>query len=171
MKIFAVFASFIAVASAAQCQSGYWKIDENSACNYACSPGCPPVEGASSCNEIGGACASTEKCNDGWQSAEGENKCDRPVCDFARNAGQKGCANGGKCIAPNTCICGQSGAQIVAKTVFDAEGNEDGTDCVSLRKDGIIGAFIALVVMSISISFCGLTERHLTKKKAAAKAQ
>jgi len=171
MKIFAVFASFIAVASAAQCQSGYWKIDENSACNYACSPGCPPVEGASSCNEIGGACASTEPCNDGWVSAEGENKCDRPVCDFARNAGAKGCANGGKCIAPNTCICGQSGAQIVAKTVFDAEGNEDGTDCVSLRKDGIIGAFIALVVMSISISFCGLTERHLTKKKAAAKAQ
>lgn len=168
MKIFAILASVIAVASAAQCKSGYWKLTADSACNYACSPGCPPTaEGVSPCAEIGGACTSSEACQTGWQNAKDDNKCDRPICKFERNAGLDGCANGGKCIAPNTCICGQSGAQIVAKTVQNNAGEDEGVDCVSLRKDGIVGAFIALVVMAVSISFCGLTERHLTKKKAA----
>jgi len=166
MKLYAIFASLMfAAASAQECGKGYWSADGNLPCHFACSPGC----GDAGCNKVGGACLGAS-CVDGWQDAvKNSKKCDSPKCNFERNGGASGCANGGKCIAPNECICGQSGAQIVAKEVQKANGDADGKDCVSLRKDGIIGAFIALCVMTVSVSFCGLTERHLTKKKNAAK--
>lgn len=164
MKLYAIFASLMfAAASAEKCSDGYWSANGQKPCNYACSPGCK-----TGCNTEGGNC-NEAGCNEGWKSADkANNKCESPICNFARNDAP-GCANGGKCIAPNTCICGQSGAQIVAKSVNDAEGKFEGTDCVSLRKDGIIGSFIALCVMTVSVSFCAITERHLTKKKNAAK--
>jgi len=166
MKLYAIFASLMfAAVSAESCGNGYWSETGEKPCNFACSPGC-----AEGCNIKGGACTGISiQCADGWVSSNDNGKCDSPICNFERN-GVEGCANGGKCIAPDTCICGQSGAQIVAKTVYKADGvTADGTDCVSLRRDGIIGSFIALCVMTVSVSFCAITERHLTKKKNAAK--
>jgi len=63
-------------------------------------------------------------------------------------------AENGKCVAPNYCVCGESGAQVVGlKRTYDGI---EGINCVSLRRDGIKGAGIALIVMFVSISTCGL---------------
>lgn len=166
MKLYAIFASlmFAAVSAESKCGEGYWSVTGEKPCNFACSPGC-----ADSCNIEGGKCIGDADCKKGWEDSEDSGRCDSPVCTFERNSNTNGCANGGKCIAPQTCICGQSGAQIVAKSVSKADGTHEGTDCVSLRRDGIIGSFIALCVMTVSVSFCAITERHLTKKKNAAK--
>lgn len=85
--------------------------------------------------------------------------CNVPVC-----WGSAGCAEEGECVAPNYCICGKSGAQVVGKQVRN-DGIE-GIDCVSLRKDGIVGAGIAMIVMFVSISFCGGIERMRTSKRS-----
>ena len=60
-------------------------------------------------------------------------------------------SGGGKCVAPNQCVCGYLHAQ-----------SEDG-GCYSLRADGVKGAFMALGVMMVSISFCGGLQTYLTK--------
>ena len=41
----------------------------------------------------------------------------------------------------------------------------EGINCVSLRADGFKGSLIALAVMTISISFCGLLERSINGDK------
>lgn len=143
LSISIIFA-LVGFISAETCKPGYWRASENEACNYACSDGCAE----SKCAEIGGKC-DTAECVKGWESKNNNGKCDVPQC-----FGSAGCSEGGQCIAPNHCICGESGAQIVAKRVNQGEDNE-GYDCVSLRKDGIMGAGIALVIMTVAISICG----------------
>lgn len=156
MKLIAVLVlALLGLVAAQSCETGYYSVDD-SPCHYACSDGC----GDQGCNADGGACVSST-CEDNWQNSEKDNnKCDAPMC-FGKVKG--GCAEGGQCVGPNTCICGQSGAQIVAKA-GEYDGVE-GTNCVSLRKDGIMGAGVALVVMTISISICGGIERALNKNK------
>merc|ERR1712088_1127317 len=80
-------------------------------------------------------------------------------CNFA-------CSEGCECVAPNHCVCGESGAQIVAKKgTYPDENGQEGYNCVSLRKDGIWGAGLALIVVTVSISICGGIERSLNKNK------
>merc|ERR1711997_367452 len=119
MKLLVLLAVIVGAATAANCRAGYYGSDCNVACG-ACKDG-------ASCNKDG-ACA--KGCEDGWS---GKN-CD--IAECFKNEG--GCAEGGKCVAPNYCVCGEVGAQVVGIT--DADGN---VNCVSLRKDGIKGAFIA----------------------------
>jgi len=148
MKFIIPFLTLIfTVAFAKECEQGYFSKGTDS-CNWACSEGCKD----NSCND-NGVCTTSE-CLAGWENSSSDSAdCASPIC-----FGGRACAEGGKCVYPNQCICGQSGAQVVAKsgTFEDVNGNEvEGTDCVSLRKDGIKGAFISLVVMCVSISICG----------------
>jgi len=153
---FLVFLTFITTVFAAVCEEGYFSKGTQS-CNYACSDGCKDNK----CND-NGVCT-TPTCEAGWKnSKDNDGDCSSPIC-FADRP-EKGCSEGGKCVYPNTCICGASGAQIVAKEVF-VDGKSVGYDCVSLRKDGIIGALVALVVMSVSISTCGF----IAEKRGAPK--
>lgn len=143
MKLIATFLlALVSATFAADCNPGYFRKTDDENCNYACSEGCKG-EG-NLCESTGGKCL--EGCNtELWENSD--------TCDVPKCFGSAGCSEGGKCVAPNTCICGESGAQVVAKKV-DVDGVE-GTDCVSLRKDGIMGAGIALIVMLVSISICG----------------
>jgi len=91
-----------------------------------------------------------------------EYKCDKPEC-----FGENGCDHDGVCVAPNTCICSGGGAMgqtvAVVGTYEDDKGNDqEGTNCVSLRQSGLIGAFYAFIVLIISISTCGfIAEKKL----------
>lgn len=105
-------------------------------------------------------------CKAGWTDKKnGDNMCQQPQC-FG-NDGDNGCDNDGECIAPNYCICGRSGAQVVGvQGEYEVNGKMvDGTQCISLRKSGIKGAFIALAVMCVSITFCGCIELQRSKSK------
>lgn len=135
------------------CDSGLW----GTSCNNVCI-GCNDDV---NCNKQTGACVDS-KCADGYQvQASKDGKC-VPKC-FGKQ-GAAGCDNGGECVAPNYCICGKSGAQVVGVTGTFA--GEEGTQCVSLRKDGIKGAFIALAVMIVSVGFCGFIEVQRNKGKS-----
>merc|ERR1739848_586087 len=127
-----------AVAYGAACtRSGYYGDNCNTACG--------------SCKD-GANCLSDGKCPGDCATGWTGDKCDVAQC-FGKD-GDAGCAEQGKCVAPNYCVCGESGAQVVGlKRNFDGI---EGTNCVSLRRDGIKGAGIALVVMFVSISSCGL---------------
>jgi len=132
--------AFVIGYSEAACRVGYW----GKTCNNACGA----CAGNKGCNEKSGECPDAGKtgaCEEGWEG----NGCDKPIC-----FGNAGCENDGKCVAPNYCVCGESGAQVVGvNKMYDGI---QGVNCVSLRKDGIKGAFIALAVMSVSISICGI---------------
>lgn len=169
MKLLTILSTLFVASFAAEsqpCTAGYWRGgNSENACNWACSPGCS----SGLCDETSGACfyeeGASKSCAPGWENKDSTDRCDSPICQFN---GVSGCSEGGRCIAPQYCICGTSGAQIVGKHVYnEATGADEGINCVSLRKDGIIGSFIALVVMFVSVSFCGLTERYLTKQKQA----
>jgi len=133
--------AFVVVYSEAACRDGYWGATCNNACG-AC------AGDNNKCDAVTGKCPNAGKtgaCEQGW---EGDG-CDQPIC-----FGTAGCDNDGKCVAPNYCVCGESGAQVVGvNKMYDGI---QGVNCVSLRKDGIKGAFIALAVMSVSISICGI---------------
>merc|ERR1739847_73205 len=115
-----IFAQEEAATAQSACPSTYFRLTAEDNCNWACSDGCAD----NLCESTGGKC-STEKCVDGWENAGKDGKCDKPVCEFN---GVKGCSEGGDCVAPNQCICGQSGAQVVAKPQFNDEGANIGTD-------------------------------------------
>jgi len=143
-------------AKSAGCSVGLW--GEN--CNNVCI-GCNANEG---CSQDKGAC--TGGCAEGYEVTSTQT-C-QPKCFGV--LGNAGCDNGGECVAPNYCICGKSGAQVVGvyKEDHAAKGGktEAGTQCISLRKDGIKGAFISLVIMVISIGFCGIIEVQRNKGKS-----
>jgi len=134
-------------------------------CNNVCI-GCLPGAG---CSKNTGACNADSDgnfCATGYKQAS-DKQCE-PVC-FGKQGKDAGCDNGGECVAPNYCICGKSGAQVVGvlRNVTLASGDiVEGTQCVSLRKDGIKGAFISLVVMVIAIGFCGIIEVQRNKGKS-----
>jgi hypothetical protein len=133
MKLLVLLAVIVGAATAANCRAGYWGSD----CNVACGA----CKDNAACDKNTGKCP--KGCETGWNGAN----CDSAEC-FTNDGG---CAEGGKCVAPNYCVCGEVGAQVVGIT--DPDGN---VNCVSLRKDGIKGAFIAIAVMAGSISLCGL---------------
>merc|ERR1711994_2301 len=128
-----------AVAYGACYRPGYYGDDCNTACGS--------CKDDAVCDKKNGNCPAGG-CADGWSG----DKCDIAEC-FGQ-AGDAGCAENGKCVAPNYCVCGESGAQVVGlKRTYDGI---EGINCVSLRRDGIKGAGIALIVMFVSISTCGL---------------
>lgn len=117
-----------------------------------CGGGCK----GDACDKSTGECTQSG-CLENWTSSSG-NKCDVPVC-----FGKAGCAQGGKCVAPNYCVCGTSGAQVVGvQREFDGI---EGVNCVNLRAQGIKGAGVALLVLFVSITTCGLIERQRNKNK------
>ena len=133
-------------------------------CNYACSDGCPTKIksnfGLTKCDPKDGFCTDennqkVSKCEDKWENDDAK-MCDQPLC-----FGSNGCDEGGKCIAPDYCICGESGAQTVGMyKEYEINGERfTGTNCVSLRRSGLKGAFVALAVMTVSIGLCGFIER------------
>ena len=160
MKFLPVFVVAFFGLVAAECPKGYYSGVANGPCNFACSEGC--VGEGNPCDPVTGVCDNA-KCNPNWENSDNSaNKCDVPQC-FGK---ADGCAEGGKCVAPNHCVCGESGAQIVAKKgTYPDENGQEGYNCVSLRKDGIWGAGLALIVITISISICGGIERSLNKNK------
>jgi len=118
----------------ATAQSNTWQSgDVQALCGF-CKDG-------AACDTTNGNCPST--CATGWSGQ----RCDQPLCDVS--CGDE--SGGGKCVAPNQCVCGYLHAQ-----------SEDG-GCYSLRADGVKGAFMALGVMMVSISFCGGLQTYLTK--------
>lgn len=131
--------TLIAVCYAQECRVGYWKDD----CNTACSAGCKGA--GNECVKDTGACKVDGGCNDGW---EGTPNCDTPIC-----FGSKDGCDYGKCIAPNYCVCGEAGAQVVG--IAGEYNGIQGTQCVSLRLDGMKGCLVALAVMTVAIAACG----------------
>merc|ERR1739848_574759 len=81
------------------------------------------------CDLKTGACPG--KCATGYSGAN----CADPACNVD-------CGDEGKCAAPDKCVCGYLYAN-------DEEGG-----CYGLRKDGVKGAFSALLVITVAISFC-----------------
>jgi len=136
----------------AECQDGYW----GDGCNTVCGACADNAFCDKKTGECPGACAKD------WESAKDQKqKCDVPLC-FGSNTGCSG-GSGAKCVAPNYCICGELGAQVVGKQV-ERDGVK-GIDCVNLRMDGIIGSVIAMGVMFVSIGICGGIERMRNKSK------
>lgn len=155
-------------------------------CNTACSPGCQPMKkgdqgnglvrrGLFQCDATTGKCNSFDKigCQEGWiSSKEKPGNCDVPKCFSNNDKKPNNCAYNGNCVAPNYCVCGKLGAQVVGKKgSYDVVGGKnvnekiEGINCVSLRADGFKGSLIALAVMTISISFCGILERSINGDK------
>jgi len=140
---FILLASLAIVGAMAACESGYYGENCDALCGM-CKDDKP--------------CTADGKCPDGCAKGWAGD-----LCKDAQCFGGAGCSEGGKCVAPDYCVCGELGAQIVGKEVN--KGGVVGTDCVSLRKDGIKGAGIAMVVMFLSIGFCGTVERMRNKSK------
>jgi len=147
-----------ALAQDTACDTGLWGAD----CNNVCI-GC---EANDSCAKDTGVCDSGN-CAEGYAVNSGTKLCEAKC--FGKQGKSAGCDNGGECVAPNYCICGKSGAQVVGVSgnyTTSSGAVEFGTQCVSLRKDGIKGAFISLVIMVISIGFCGIIEVQRNKGKS-----
>jgi len=108
--------AFVVVYSEAACRDGYWGATCNNACG-AC------AGDNNKCDAVTGKCPNAGKtgaCEQGW---EGDG-CDQPIC-----FGTAGCDNDGKCVAPNYCVCGESGAQVVGvNKMYDGI---QGVNCVS----------------------------------------
>jgi len=136
---------FSATAFAATCDTGLWGENCSNVCVGCDAKGC----------DSNGKCTSGN-CLEGYQQ-------NGDLCKPSCFGGLGGCAEGGECVAPNYCICGKSGAQVVG--VAGTYEGVEGTQCVSLRKDGIKGAFIALAVMVVSIGICGFIEVQRNKGK------
>jgi len=92
------------------------------------------------CDQESGECP--DGCAPGYRGKD----CQEPECNVD-------CGTGGKCIAPDQCVCGY----------LHAQGDDNG--CYSLRADGIKGSVIALCVIITAISFCGGLQNYLTKKQ------
>ena len=154
------FITFLTLASAA-CDFKKWGENCENNC-FNCEDGC---------YDNNGICKN-DKCSPGWVS---END-GAPTCKIPECFGLRGCANNGKCVAPNTCLCGaQSGSNMVVEQ-FGEYSNQNGdlvkgTDCVNLRgfDRGLKGAFIAFVVLIVSISICGGIETFYMRRKMEAK--
>jgi len=110
-------------------------------CNLACGF-CADSDG----NEVectsDGNCPSPSTCLEGWS---GE-RCNEALCDPA-------CQNGGTCIAPNTCDCGDNINYIAPS-------------CEDIRVRGLIGPLIAVVTITVSISLCGFASKTYAENKA-----
>merc|ERR1712021_24403 len=91
------------------------------------------------CDVTNGKCQ-TGGCQLGWTGEW----CTEPQCNAS-------CGEGGQCASPDNCVCGY----------LYANGEDGG--CYSLRTDGVKGAFMALGVMMLSITFCGGLQTYLTK--------
>ena len=159
---------------------GYWGHD----CDTVCSEGCLPVtdsyadiikkypkitqedynqiHNTRACAQDSGYCLQyddTRNCDLGWHNNFEYHRCDVPMC-----FGENGCDHGGVCVEPDYCMCGNVGAQIVGLWgEYTYPGPErkvdvvfEGVQCISLRQSGIKGAFLALVVMTVCISFCAI---------------
>merc|ERR1712189_17927 len=127
--------NLLVLISAAAAQAHYWS-PEGSNIKALCGYCADGV----ACDVNTGACPAA--CSAGYS---GKN-CDEPVCTVD-------CGEEGKCASPNNCVCGYLYAN-------DEEGG-----CYGLRKDGVKGAFSALVVITVAISFCGGLQTYLTKKQ------
>jgi len=118
------------------CGSNMWGPDCKSVCGY-----CNPMgqDAGRECNVDTGAC--DNGCADGW----GGNGCTEPQCP-------NGCGPG-ICVAPNYCAaCGDI--------------NYVSPDCHDIRPGGLLGSLIALIVISISITFCGVGSNMYKAKKS-----
>merc|ERR1711957_1147128 len=94
--------------------------------------------------DVEGKCT-TGTCVDGFQAVDG-------ICQASCFGGLGGCAQG---VGVQGTYLNSANAKL-----------EEGVNCVSLRKDGIKGAFIALAVMIISIGSCGFIEVQRNKGKS-----
>jgi len=152
MKLAVIALLGFSASAYAACEVGLWGVNCNNVCVGCDDTGC----------DVEGKCT-TGTCVDGFQAVDG-------ICQASCFGGLGGCAEGGECVAPNYCICGKSGAQVVGvQGTYLNSANaklEEGVNCVSLRKDGIKGAFIALAVMIISIGSCGFIEVQRNKGKS-----
>jgi len=126
--------TFYATLAAAQdssnntrCANGSWGTDCLNACGK-----CDYAEGATAtCNVDTGACGNEVGCLQGY---EGDN-CDKAMC-------KQDCGPG-ICVAPN--VCGACG-----------DINLVSPDCEDIRLKGLLGSLIALAVISVSITLCGI---------------
>merc|ERR1712226_1590768 len=157
---------------------GYWGAN----CADACSVGCKPVVDSAvnfeqvintrACDRSGGDCLQKplkkddQSCDIGWRNSQEYHRCDIPLC-----FGDHGCDWDGVCIEPDYCICGDSGAQVVGiagdyeYSLPNGEGDHtfNGIQCVSLRLNGLKGAFVALIIMMVSVSTCGFIAEKRNK--------
>jgi len=136
-------------------------------CDIACGGGCPDNGGGRLCNAKTGVCTRlSDTCGEGWENSGELFLCDKPIC-----FGKSGCSEQGTCIAPNYCTCKNGGAQVVGYRTSVKVGEPgknaefpSGIDCKSLRKDGLKGALVALIILLFAIGVCGTTERKQAKK-------
>jgi hypothetical protein len=131
--------------TASACDHGKWGANcENFCGNWAAN---------SQCNESTGVCELN--CANGWSGL----KCDNPSCEEATCE-----AVGGHCVAPNVCACPSSETSIVAQYKTNKNGETE-VWCDNLRISGLRGAAVGLVVLTSSITLCGIIERQMNKGK------
>ena len=138
-----LFAICTILTSAKKCRPGYYNSAEN--CIYSCSHCLNKI-----CIDDKGSCGANNFDLQNYNYVDPIAKTiGTPKC-----FGDQGCNEGGRCIAPNYCVCGQSGAQTVG--VKGSWNGVEGINCLSLRKDGLKGALFAFMMLIIAISTCGV---------------
>jgi len=118
------------------CEEGYWGATGQPGCNLCgkCNDGkCDPTTGK--CDPA--------ICIAGWSGPE----CNEPVCAD----GMCGPPDGGKCVAPDQCVCTKLYSQ---EYEIDEAGVKTRKGCYSLRTSGLKGAGISLLVLIVSILAC-----------------
>jgi len=109
------------------CAAGSWGPNCLNACGK-----CSYSEGsAQTCDAATGACGANNGCLEGYEG----NNCDKAVC-------KQDCGPG-ICVAPD--VCGACG-----------DINLVSPNCEDIRLRGLLGSLIALAVISVSITLCGI---------------
>lgn len=140
MKLFLAIGFIMAVNSFVLCnagcdQKGFYGENCENVCGYCVDEMGVPVN----CSVYDGTCPNT--CEKGYEGR----KCDEPTCDPP-------CQNGGECIAPNMCFCGN-------------DINLVKPSCEDIRIRGLMGSLIAIGVLSISILSCGYGSKAYKRSK------
>jgi hypothetical protein len=108
------------------------------------------------CDKVNGKCDDGE-CPPGYFG----DACDQATCTDH-------CGPFGRCVAPEQCVCYELYSIEKETIVHEENGTEKIVHrCVSLRINGLKGAFISLGVLVVSILFCGCVQSTLNKRTRA----
>ena len=129
-------------------ESGRWGHN----CANICAPGCI----GNTCDAETGICEN-RGCLPGWFG----DKCNQAECEKST------CEDlGGSCIAPDICQCPANEQNIVASVAEDINNINNyqvKVTCDNLKRSGMKGAGIAMVVLSACLIMCGTADKLINK--------
>ena len=153
-SLLALGASTVAATEDITCPSGRWGAN--------CQSYCGACASNHDCNALTGACE-LAMCDQGWMGP----LCNEPVCEPSTCEDK-----GGHCIAPNVCACPSSEVNTVASIKINQKNPSDyEVTCDNLKQSGMKGAGVGFLVLTASITMCGVVERQINKGKAMGNAR